>query len=571
MTTLGKFELYEELGRGGFGIVYRAVDTDLKRAVALKVLHPQLIIDLDFLEKFKREARLMAALDNPGIVTIYEMGEADGRVFIALRYMAGGSLKDRLEKKGAIPYKETFTIFKHICEGLHAAHERGLVHRDIKPANILFDAKGNAVISDFGLAKTVLQSSVSATSTMGGVGTPAYRAPELWRGKPPASPATDVYSLGCILCEMLTGKVLFDGSTPDAVITQHLIDGPQIPEHFSNEVPTKTREIIQKALNKDPEKRFANCLDLMESLDNIITPQEPPIEKNRDHQTNFSSTLISQPAGKPAITKEDIRSNNQLIEIAGMAKKFQIDNEEELTFIGKPKDSDEEWQWLEQVDGKVIVPAGYNLGIQKEVSSVQDMEDLLEAINQIEDFQISGLDLNSSDISNEMGEKLTEFKWLTYLDLGHSHNVNVDLMNTLSSLSQLSELILDNCYSVTDEGLAAIHSLAKLKKLDLSFCDDITDIGLAYIASLTNLEVLYLGRNYYLDICKFTDEGLEAIQNLIKIKSLHLDFCHTITDTGLLYIANLTNLEDLNLRANDNITDEGLAAIQNLTKLKKWT
>jgi len=265
MTQLGKYELHEELGRGGFGSVYRATDTTLGREVALKVLHPQLTTDPDFLEKFRAEARLVASLENPHIVTIYDLDVADGRVFIAMRYMAGGSLKDRLEQESQIPLDAAVSIMRQISAGLQAAHKRGLVHRDIKPGNILFDAEGNAVVGDFGLAKAVQNSSVSAVSSMAGVGTPAYRAPELWLGKPPASPATDIYSLGCVLAEMLTGKALFDGDSTDVVITQHLVIGPEIPA----ELPQGIRDILARALAKDAQQRYQSTTELMRDLEKV--------------------------------------------------------------------------------------------------------------------------------------------------------------------------------------------------------------------------------------------------------------------------------------------------------------
>ena len=266
---LGKYRLIEEIGRGGFGAVYRAEDTVLGREVALKVLHPQLTTDLDFLKKFHNEARVMAALDNPYIVTIYDLGEVDGRVFIAMRYMAGGSLKQHMEKQGAISYEETIKIITQVCQGLKMAHAQGLIHRDIKPANILFDGEGNAAISDFGLAKAVQQSSMSVASSAGSVGTPAYRAPELWLGKPPASPATDIYSLGCVMSEMLSGKVVFDGESTDVVITQHLVTGPSIPDIFPKKVPGKMRMILEKMLAKESKERFSNIKDFLHAVEDL--------------------------------------------------------------------------------------------------------------------------------------------------------------------------------------------------------------------------------------------------------------------------------------------------------------
>jgi len=293
MTLLGKYELHEQIGRGGFGTVYRATDTSLKRDIALKILHPQLTTDLNFLEKFRNEARIIAALDNPHIMTIYDLGEAEGRVFIAMKYMPGGSLEKRLKQGNAIPYKESLKIFTQICEGLQVAHEQGLIHRDIKPANILFDGEGNAILSDFGLAKAMQQSSMSAASSAGGVGTPAYRAPELWRGSPPASPATDVYSLGCVLYEMLTGKILFDGSTPDEIITQHLVDGPQLPKHFSVDVPEGMHTVISKALAKSPDDRFISAGDFSKTLGRVSENQtiEPFVSSSANKQTRKSNKL----------------------------------------------------------------------------------------------------------------------------------------------------------------------------------------------------------------------------------------------------------------------------------------
>jgi len=263
MTTLGKYELHEQLGKGGFGIVYRATDMSLGRDVALKVLHPQLMVDENFVERFKKEAQVLSVLEHPNIVTIYELNDIDGRLFIAMRYLSGGSLQMKIQE-GPLACKKILTIMHQLCTGLQAAHEDGLIHRDIKPANILFDNREEVIISDFGLARAVQVS--GASSSLGIVGTPAYRAPELWRGKPPASPATDVYSLGCVLFEMITGKILFDGNTPDEIITQHLVDGPQFPETWPEGTPSGLIQVLKKALEKDPAKRQTDAGQLLDEI-----------------------------------------------------------------------------------------------------------------------------------------------------------------------------------------------------------------------------------------------------------------------------------------------------------------
>ena len=273
MTQLGKYTLHEEIGRGGFGAVYRATDTALQREVALKVLHPQLTTDPDFLEKFRNEARIVANLKSHHIVTIYDLDEADGRVFIAMEYMDGGSLKEKLESQGAYSFAETVRIFRQIGDGLNVAHRKGLVHRDIKPANILFDSEGNAAISDFGLAKAVQNSSMVAMTSMGSVGTPAYRAPELWQGSQAPTIAIDIYSIGCILFEMLTGKVLFDGDTPEKIITQHLITGPQLAQDFVIDGAGDVRALIASCLMKDPAERFSAIESFLAAL------ASPPVQQ----------------------------------------------------------------------------------------------------------------------------------------------------------------------------------------------------------------------------------------------------------------------------------------------------
>jgi len=254
MAQLGKYELQEAIGRGGFGTVYRAVDRGLQRTVALKVLHPSLAADIEFAERFQREARLAASLEHPNIVAVYDTGEDQGRVYIVMRYYPGGSLAERL-KRGTMPFEQARGILQQVCTGLQKLHERGWVHRDLKPANILFDVDGNAVVGDFGLARAQLASSTSSSLTIG-AGTPFYRAPELWRGKPPASPASDVYSLGCILGEMLSGQVLFGGDTPEEVLTRHLMDGPDFGPGWPPEgTPAKAVALIGRALERAPTAR----------------------------------------------------------------------------------------------------------------------------------------------------------------------------------------------------------------------------------------------------------------------------------------------------------------------------
>jgi eukaryotic-like serine/threonine-protein kinase len=263
MTQLGKYDIIGELGRGGFGVVYKARDLSLERIVALKVLHPQLTVDAQFLARFRREAQTLARINHPNVVTIHEIGEVEGKVYIAMEFLPGGSLADRL-KDGPLSFEEALKVTREVGAGLAAGHEEDLVHRDVKPGNILFNKRGEAVIADFGLAKAMQASSMTVASSYGGgVGTPYYRPPELWNGTPPPNPATDIYSSACVFYEMLTGQILFDGESLMTVLTKHST-GPEFI--YNPSISQSILAVLIKALTKDPSKRYQEMEEFIKAL-----------------------------------------------------------------------------------------------------------------------------------------------------------------------------------------------------------------------------------------------------------------------------------------------------------------
>ena len=279
---LGRYEILEELGRGGFGIVYRARDSVLGRYVALKVLHSQLTVDPGFIGRFEQEARLAAQLEHPNLVPVYDLGQEDGRFFIAMGLMTDGSLKDKLKVNGALSDQAVSDVLMQILRGMQFIHDNGVVHRDLKPGNILFDQHGTVRISDLGFAKAILADSSTSLSMSGGlIGTPAYMAPEIWRGKP-ATPQTDIYSLGCIVYEMLTGYPLFEGETPAESMTKHLIDGPQ----YNQELSDNWRELLNRCLAINPKERYQHVSTILEDYlaarakpETVIVPPQEGIEQ----------------------------------------------------------------------------------------------------------------------------------------------------------------------------------------------------------------------------------------------------------------------------------------------------
>ncbi len=212
--TISHYEITEKLGEGGMGVVYKALDTKLKRPVALKFLRADVVEDAEAKERFLREAQAAAALDHPNICTVYEIDEAEGQTFLAMAFVAGRTIKDKISDR-PLKLDEVIDIATQTAEGLKAAHSRGVVHRDIKPANLMLNEEGQVKIMDFGLAQLAEQSRLTKTATI--LGTPAYMSPEQTRRKP-TDRRTDVWSLGVVIYEMVTGRLPFAGERQEAVL-----------------------------------------------------------------------------------------------------------------------------------------------------------------------------------------------------------------------------------------------------------------------------------------------------------------------------------------------------------------
>ena len=266
---ISKYQVVEKIGHGGFATVYRAHDTVLEREVALKVLDPLLMRDGAFVERFQREARSAARLEHPQIVPIYDVGEGAGRLFISMRLIRGPSLAQYLAEKERLSWKETLRILNEVGDALAYAHEEGIIHRDLKPDNILLDERSGALLTDFGFARLVGTSSLTQSISGGIVGTPAYIPPEIWEGAT-ARPATDVYALACVIYEMLTGKILFGGETPMAIMRAH-DRGANLPEEWPMDIPSDARSVLLQALTRKPEQRYASIQAFLEALNAVQT------------------------------------------------------------------------------------------------------------------------------------------------------------------------------------------------------------------------------------------------------------------------------------------------------------
>jgi serine/threonine-protein kinase len=273
-SRLAGYQLEEQIGRGGMAVVFRARDERLGRPVALKILDPELAADEEFRQRFFQESRAAAVVDDPHIIPVYEAGEADGVLFIAMRYVPGGDVQALLRREGPLPWARAAAIISPVASALDVAHAAGLVHRDVKPANMLLDARpehDHVYLSDFGLVKGAL-STVGLTKPGRIPCTPNYAAPEQIQGLA-VDGRTDQYALACTAYQLLTGNTPFERDQDMAVLLAHLSEPPPPLSSRQPGLPAAADQVFAKALAKVPDNRYASCRDFADALRQALRPK----------------------------------------------------------------------------------------------------------------------------------------------------------------------------------------------------------------------------------------------------------------------------------------------------------
>lgn len=258
-----RYQIIEELGSGGMGTVYRAYDQKLGEEVALKLIKPEIAADQDTVRRFGNELKLTRRISHRHIGRLYELMEAKGTHYITMEYIPGEDLRRLIKRIGQVPLEKAVQIALQVCDGLDEAHRLGIVHRDLKPGNILIDHKGDARILDFGIARSM--ESQGLTQKGIAVGTPEYMSPEQVDGLE-ADKRSDIYSLGIILYEMLTGKRPFEGKSPFAIGYKHKMESPQDPRQIDPNIPGDVNRIILDCLHKDRDSRFQTAGEVRSAL-----------------------------------------------------------------------------------------------------------------------------------------------------------------------------------------------------------------------------------------------------------------------------------------------------------------
>jgi len=293
----GRYELLEMIGKGGMSSVYKAHDRLLDRQIAVKILHPHFTEDEEYVERFRREARAVAQLSHPNIVTVIDRGEDEGRQYIVFEYVEGENLKQLLERTGPMAVRDALLLALQMARALAFAHGRGLIHRDVKPQNVLLNAGGQAKMTDFGIARSVDVQGVTITGTV--LGTSEYIAPEQARGER-VDAQTDVYSLGVVLYELLVGGVPYEGETFVTVALKHVNEPvPPVLERRPD-VPPRVALAVERAMAKSPDERFSSMQQLVDELEGCLDELDPGDEQ---------VTMISR---QPVAAKQPRRRKRRL-------------------------------------------------------------------------------------------------------------------------------------------------------------------------------------------------------------------------------------------------------------------
>jgi serine/threonine-protein kinase len=310
MPAFGRYEIEGKLGEGAMGVVYRARDRVFGRNVALKMLSEELGAEPELLQRFRREAEAIGQLSHPNIVAVYDMGEADGRLYMAMELLEGEDLRTLIERQVALPLAERVGVALQICAGLGYAHAHGIVHRDIKPANILVTSSGHVKVLDFGLAKVASRASITRRGVI--LGTPDYMAPEQASGHP-IDKRTDLFSVGSVLYEFFTLEKPFKGRTLHAVLYQIVQGQPEPLLTLNPEIPARLAQVVHKMLEKDPERRYQN----LEDVAGALTCVHDALRRSGGRSAFYGNP----PAGTPEELRHSLRECLQRARVAFQARR----------------------------------------------------------------------------------------------------------------------------------------------------------------------------------------------------------------------------------------------------------
>ena len=389
-----RYRLQEKIGEGGMALVYKGTDTLLGRTVAVKILRENLTGDKELVRSFRREALSAANLSHPNIVNVYDVGQENNLYYIVMEYIDGQTLKDLILEKGTLPPSQVVSIAIQICEALEEAHKHNTVHRDIKPHNILITPAGRIKVADFGIARGVTNTTITYTSTI--IGSVHYLSPEQASGKP-AEERSDIYSLGIVLYEMLTGTVPFSGENPVAVALKHIQENVPFPAEINTEVSLELEEIIMQAVEKNPTDRYRTAKELKEDLKTL--EEHLKVNFSYSNKYNGRANNAQRTKNNSSRQKKDrrrVRLVIALVSIVVLSGLFFVIYTMFSSFFLTPE---------------VAVPELEGLPLQQAVDSLQEVGLGFEVVGQVSSPDVpTGYVVSQKPLAGRMVQKVREIE-----------------------------------------------------------------------------------------------------------------------------------------------------------------
>jgi serine/threonine protein kinase/tetratricopeptide (TPR) repeat protein len=484
-TFAGRYQIIEELGKGGMGKVYKVQDIKINEKIALKLIKPEIAKDKKTIERFSNELKFARKIRHKNICQMFDLGEERGAHFITMEFVEGQDLKKLIRQTGQLAMGTTISIAEQVCDGLTEAHKSGVVHRDLKPSNIMIDADGNARIMDFGIARSVEGKGITGAGVM--IGTPEYMSPEQVEGKE-VDHRSDVYSLGVILYEMATGQVPFEGDTPFTIGVKHKSEIPRNPKELNTNLTDDLSSLILRCLEKDKGDRYQNASEVRSELTNIKKGM-PTTEKIAPAKKSITSKEITVTFGlkkllMPALVVLAIVVVGLILWKPWIPK--------EVSSISKEKPS------IAVLPFKDLSP---QLDQQHLCSGIPS--DLVQRLNQVEDLWTpawgSTSSFNAEDIDiNELGSKLSVETVLmgTLQKAGNKLRINVELINIADN-----DVIWTERYERDEGGIFELQddvTLAIIDKLKVKLLGkEKAGLSKRYTDNVEAYNLYLLGRHFW--------------------------------------------------------------------------